>query len=212
MAIYRYRAHSRLDSVQRARGYTCTATRRLPLPTVNTRRQLSMYVPAAEGARLESLRQELDPVQAALIPAHVTLCREDELVQWFDSEVEARLQASAAKPLTLSFGPPVIFQGHGILLPCVAGEREFHEVRSQVLATSTIRRHAPHITLAHPRNPPSANRSIANAMRLPYPLSYTFVTIASIEQVGDAPWRVLRVFTLAPLPVGWAPYGGGMEI
>ncbi len=35
------------------------------------RRQLSMYVPAAEGARLESLRQELDPVQAALIPTLV---------------------------------------------------------------------------------------------------------------------------------------------
>jgi len=161
-----------------------------------------MYVPAAEGARLESLRQELDPVQAALIPAHVTLCREDEIVQLSDSEVEARLPDYSAKPLTLSFGPPVIFQGHGILLPCVAGEREFHELRSRVLGTSTIRRHAPHITLAHPRNPPSANRSLADAMRLPYPMLYNFVTIASIEQIGDAPWRVLRVFTLAPLPLG----------
>ena len=44
-----------------------------------TRRQLTLFVPHAEAAPIEALRATLDPVQHALIAAHVTLCREDEL-------------------------------------------------------------------------------------------------------------------------------------
>jgi hypothetical protein len=168
---------------------------------VNIRRQLSLFVPVVEGVQLESVRHELDPVQSELIRAHVTLCREDEIVQLSASEIEARLQGWA-KPLTLSFGPPMIFQGHGVLLPCVAGESEFHELRAQLLGTTAIRRHSPHITLAHPRNPPSAKWALPDAVGLPQTLSYTFVEIASIEQVGGAAWRVIREFRLISRPVG----------
>jgi hypothetical protein len=87
---------------------------------IRTREQLSMYVPSADGVRLESVRKVLDPVQAGLIPAHVTLCREDEIDQLSASEIAARLRSSAVQPVTLCFGRPVIFQGHGVLLPCVA--------------------------------------------------------------------------------------------
>ena len=68
------------------------------------RRQLSLYVPRAEGALLEAVRRVLDPVQAGLIPAHVTLCREDELGQVSAMEIEARLRMAAAEPVTLGFG------------------------------------------------------------------------------------------------------------
>jgi 2'-5' RNA ligase len=156
-----------------------------------------MYVPSTEGIQLEALRQVLDPVQAGLIPAHVTLCREDEIGQLSAAEIEARLRRSAAEPITLGFGRPVSFQGHGILLPCVAGEQAFHQLRTQVLGTTAIRRHAPHITLAHPRNPPPLKGSLADAMGLSENLSFTFATIASIEQVAAAlPWRLLQGFTL----------------
>jgi hypothetical protein len=46
---------------------------------VTIRRQLSLYVPEPIATRLEAVRRVLDPVQHALIPAHVTLCRDDEL-------------------------------------------------------------------------------------------------------------------------------------
>lgn len=161
---------------------------------MNTRRQLSLFVPVAEGVQLESVRHELDPVQSELIPAHVTLCREDEIGQLSASEIQARLQGCGAKPLTLSFGPPMIFRGHGVLLPCVAGESEFHELRAHLLGTTAIRR--PHITLAHPRNPRSAKWALPETVALPQTLSYTFVEIASIEQVGGAAWRVIREFRL----------------
>jgi hypothetical protein len=156
-----------------------------------------MYVPSTGSAQLEALRQVLDPVQAGLIPAHVTLCREDEIGQLSGAELEARLRGSEAQPVALGFGRPVSFDGHGVLLPCVAGEQAFHHLRTQVLGATAIRRHAPHITLAHPRNPPPGKGSIADAVGLPEILSFTFATIVSIEQTGVAsPWRVLQSFAL----------------
>jgi 2'-5' RNA ligase len=163
---------------------------------VNTRRQLSLYVPSTEGALLEAVRQVLDPVQAGLIPAHVTLCREDEIGQVSATEIELRLRRSAAQPIRLGFGRPINFEGYGVLLPCVSGEQAFHQLRTEVLG-ATARRHAPHITLAHPRNPPPAKGGLADAMGLAENMSFTFAAIASIEQIGAAlPWRVLREFTL----------------
>jgi|GEM_PF-3988953 len=43
------------------------------------RRHLILFVPAGITASIEALRRFVDPVQHSLIPAHVTLCREDEL-------------------------------------------------------------------------------------------------------------------------------------
>lgn len=163
---------------------------------IPTRRQLSMYVPTAEGVQLEAARKLLDPVQAGLIPVHVTLCREDEIELLSASELGERLGSGAVRPVTLCFGPPVIFQEHGVLLPCVAGEQGFHDLRVHVLRSTSIRRHAPHITLAHPRNPPSSTRRHVDTIGIPDKLTYTFATIVSIEQVAAAPWRVMQEFAL----------------
>jgi hypothetical protein len=43
------------------------------------RTQLTLFVQPPDSEHLEALRHRLDPVQAARIPAHVTLCREDEI-------------------------------------------------------------------------------------------------------------------------------------
>ena len=161
-----------------------------------TRRQLSMYVPSPDGVQLESARKALDPLQASLIPAHVTLCREDEIGPSLISQMEARLANSAMQPITLHFGRPVTFEGHGVLLPCVAGEPAFHELRTHVLGTTAIRRHAPHITLAHPRNARWSKVGLADAIKIPDHLTYTFAAITYIEQIGIAPWRVLQQFSL----------------
>lgn len=45
---------------------------------MSLREQLSLYVPPPIAAILEGVRRVVDPVQAALIRAHVTLCRESE--------------------------------------------------------------------------------------------------------------------------------------
>jgi hypothetical protein len=44
------------------------------------RRQASMFL--TDQFQIEALRSRHNPVQARLIPAHVTLCREDEVTDW----------------------------------------------------------------------------------------------------------------------------------
>lgn len=157
------------------------------------RRQLSLFLPAPERATMDSLRQQLDPIQHALIPAHVTLCRDDELPErdgpgW-------RLRCAAASPIHLKFGRPCVFQGHGVLLPCVAGADSFHALRQMVLGKVDIRVAEAHITLAHPRNPRAEGNQPGHLPPLEN-LSIRFTQAYWIEQEHGSPWRVVERFSL----------------
>ena len=159
-----------------------------------TRTQLSLYVPEPLATSLESVRRTLDPVQSSLIPAHVTLCREDELAGLDPDALHLRLARIPLPPLTLRFGRPEPFHEHGILLPCIAGQNEFRTLREHVLGARSIRPHRPHITLAHPRNPKAPGNCPANAGELADGMAITFTRINVIEQTGVAPWRVVAAF------------------
>ena len=161
-----------------------------------TRAQLSMFVPDAEAGELESVRRLLDPIQSRLIPAHVTLCREDETASLDSEELASRITKADVGFVTLCFGRPQAFHEHGILLPCISGEDAFRSLREHVLASHTVRRQAPHITLAHPRNPKSTGNCLTNAYVLPETISVTFTSIKFIEQTGNKAWRVLKSFEL----------------
>lgn len=160
------------------------------------RNQLSLYVPEPEARAIESARRVLDPIQRSLIPAHVTLCREDELAQLEPGVRESRLADSLAGPLTLHFGKAEPFHGHGILLPCTGGEADFHSLRERLLGSREIRRLAPHITLAHPRNPKAAGNALSTAFMLPERITVTFRSVNLIEQAGASAWRVVDTFGL----------------
>lgn len=153
------------------------------------RRQFSLYVPDDVAAPIENVRRVLDPVQHALIPAHVTLCR--------DEEVEGASLAALASspPLTLVFGRAVSFDGHGILLPCVNGGERFTQLRARLLGPDPIGHQSPHITLAHPRNPRASANSLELALTLPPELVVTFSGACLIEQAPNEPWRVLDRYT-----------------
>jgi 2'-5' RNA ligase len=164
---------------------------------VITRTQLSLYVPHAAAGAMEAVRALLDPVQASLIPVHITLCREDELEGLDPAILRSRLAAPQARPIRLRFGRPEPFFEHGVLLPCIDGEREFEALRQWVLGSTTIRRQAPHITLAHPRNPKSPHNTPANAALLSSELVIHFATAYRIQQAVAAPWQVLEQYKLA---------------
>lgn len=138
----------------------------------------------------------MDPIQARLIAAHVTLCREDELDGLDPALLDERMSSPEARPVTLQFGAPVHFDEHGILLPCVAGEGEFHALRQKVLADKLVRRQVPHITLAHPRNPRAPGNSLLAAASLASGIRITFGQVSLIRQQGFAPWQTLRTFQL----------------
>ena len=162
-----------------------------------TRRQLTLFVPHTDAAPIEALRATLDPVQHALIAAHVTLCREDELAALADGALEARLDAGAARAVTLAFGRAERFDGHGILLGATTGLGEFQALRAHVLGRDDARTHRPHLTLAHPRNPRAPGNDLALARTLGDPLVVTFATATLIEQTDGGPWRALREWGLA---------------
>jgi hypothetical protein len=153
--------------------------------------QLSLFVPEPAASDLEAVRRLLDPVQARLIRAHVTLCREDELEGLGDAALEARVRAFEPGALTLRFGPPELFHEHGVLLPCVEGQEAFQALRRWVLSPRTVRAHAAHITLAHPRNRKAPGNTPMNAASLERGLAVTFPTVARIRQTGSAAWEPL---------------------
>ncbi|MBK6734148.1 MAG: 2'-5' RNA ligase family protein [bacterium] len=163
---------------------------------MTTRIQWSPYLPEPEASQVEPVRRLLDPVQSSLIPAHVTLCREDELALVDTDLLESRLADARVECVTLHFGKPEVFHGHGILLPCIAGEEAFHALRVHLLGSPAIRRQVPHLTLAHPRNPKSAGNCLANANLLPAMGAVHFTRVSIIEQAGAAPWRVLRTYEI----------------
>jgi hypothetical protein len=154
---------------------------------VARRHQLTLFVPDDAALLLEPVRAVIDPVQHRLIAAHVTLCREDELGDL--DALRDRLAHAPLDALTLTFGRAEAFAGHGVLLPCVAGEDAFHARRRQVLGAEP-RRHEPHLTLAHPRNPRVDGDPLEVARRIPPRLVVRFASVALIVQVGDAPWTI----------------------
>lgn len=162
---------------------------------LNIRKQLSLYIPADVAKAIEAIRKIVDPIQSNLIPAHVTLCREDELHDL--AATKARLAHIPLKPITLRFGKPEIFSRHGLLLNCIDGADEFRSLREYLLASKNISNQSPHITLAHPRNPKSSGNLLFNTSRLPEIIEITFSTIYLIEQARNEPWRVLEKYELS---------------
>lgn len=160
------------------------------------RRQLSLYVPEHSAIALEVVRRTLDPVQHGLIPAHVTLCRDDEVANLSSSSVARALSAPDVGPLTLSFGRPVTFDGHGVLLPCTSGEDQFALLRERLLGSASLRRQAPHITLAHPRNPQSLSYDLDCVLNLPSEIVLTLPVVSLIKQINGEAWRVLEEYRL----------------
>lgn len=153
------------------------------------RRQASLYLPDGEDRRrIETLRRRFNPAQAALIPAHVTLCREDEVADW---EVLAA-RARDLRPITVSlrFGPPVK-EGNLVFLPATGPVAQFDALRAALLSPGRTppRRETPHITLVHPRNGTCDEEAFREIRAAAVPFTVVFTAILLIEQRNGGVWR-----------------------
>lgn len=174
------------------RVHTRTSFPGISLPTpLPTRTQLTLFLPQAPGALLETHRRRLDPVQAGLIAAHVTLCREDEIGHLDPDTLRHRVSTWPAATLNLAFGSPRRFDGHGLLLPCIDGSQDFDRLRKHLLQDPGARIHQAHLTLAHPRNPVSPGNTDEASAFLPASLEVAFDDVALILQEGRSPWRTV---------------------
>ncbi|MEO8635000.1 MAG: 2'-5' RNA ligase family protein [Gemmatimonadales bacterium] len=159
---------------------------------MSTRRQATLYLPPPYDATVESIRARFNPAQHALIQAHVTLCREDEVADWED--LAGRLKSIGPLAVTLAFGPPV--RDHDLVcLPAIGSTASFDALRESLLARPDIvvRKQAPHITLIHPRNGTCSDSAFVTIAREHVPFTVTFRRATLIAQVDGGPWRNLNV-------------------
>ena len=155
--------------------------------------QLSLYITGAIREAIERVRRRVDPVQCSLIPAHVTLCREDELSGVSFDALTTRL--AGCTPLRLTFGDVVAFGGHGIMARCSEGAELYSQLRRSVLGVDA-REAKPHITLAHARNP-RAPGNVLDAIDLEFPLHVVFSKATLIEEeAAGLAWQVIREFPI----------------
>jgi 2'-5' RNA ligase superfamily protein len=158
------------------------------------RSQLTLFILGEIGERIDRIRKIVDPIQAALIAPHLTLCREDELQGITPAMISARLSGQVM--ISLQFGRPEISDGHGLLLRCVSREEQFAQLRRQLLGIDA-RPLGPHITLAHPRNPRSVGNSLG-VVDLEFPLEIRFARVTLIEQeIPGQAWTRVTEFALA---------------
>ncbi len=143
---------------------------------------------------VEPIRQLLDPRQHAIIAAHVTLCRDEELAAW--PEIHERLAHLGAFQLTMQFGDPEVLADGCVLLRPLVGAASYQQLRQSILGPSAPV-HGAHITLLHPRHAVGVRYDLAEIGLALSGLTVTFPSVVLIEQDGDGPWLVHRQWTIA---------------
>ncbi|MFN7844843.1 MAG: 2'-5' RNA ligase family protein [Pirellula sp.] len=149
------------------------------------RRQATLFLPDASD--IESMRARYNPEQAKLISAHVTLCREDEVLDW--SIFAKRLADLHPLSLALTFGLPVR-EDDFVYLPVSQGIDSFHRLRTRLLGGEP-RIQTPHLTLIHPRNGKCTDAIYEDILLHLRPRTATFQRVSMIEQVDGGVWQIL---------------------
>lgn len=161
------------------------------------RQQLTLFCPLEESILIEKIRRQYNPVQYDLIACHVTLCREDEILEI--EKVLANLRSQRLKETIINFEIPIRFSNNnGLMLPGKGRNEGFHALRKQVLQeiTSEPRSHQPHITLMHPRNSTCTDEIFETIKKYRHPSKITFVAISLIEQEIGKKWKTIANFPL----------------
>ncbi len=162
------------------------------------RRQLTLFVENHHSEAIEAIRKEFNLAQYALIKAHVTLCREDELEEI--EKVMANLLKLNQAEVTIDFGKVIRFaDGKGVLLPAIGNSEQFQQLRAVILegVIEKPRQHEPHITLMHPRNATCTDAIFEQIEKIEFPDKIVFRKISLIEQELGKEWEVLREFELS---------------
>lgn len=155
------------------------------------RRQLTLFI---ENEIIDHIRIKFNPIQHALIAAHVTLCREDELEN-LEEVIKNIKSLKTNHSISITFNNVERFEnGKGVFMPGKAENINFYTLRNNILESP--RKHLPHITLMHPRNSTCTDSIFEEIKSYPLPTLLTFRKISLIEQKNGGIWEVLAEFPL----------------
>jgi len=161
-----------------------------------SRQQLTLFI-SDQNETIEKVRATFNPAQFRLIAAHVTLCREDEIVQ-LANVVENIKSILLDRPIRIEFGLVERFDdGKGVLLPAKVPSNGFYELRRMVLKglNEFPIKHLPHITLLHPRNAVCTDKVFDQIKEYALPTALSFDTISLIEQRNNGRWTIIEQFS-----------------
>jgi hypothetical protein len=165
--------------------------------TNKIRRQLTLFVETKDAEQIELIRQEFNPRQFEIIKAHVTLCREDEILNL--ENVKSNLIFLTQTDINIEFGKIERFDnGKGLFLPATNDNEEFDNLRRRVLSgiIDNPRKQKAHITLMHPRNSTCTDNIFRQLGTINLPTKLNFKKISLIEQKGCGKWKILQEFNL----------------
>lgn len=154
-----------------------------------TRRQATLYLRGPRQSNIEMIRAKYNPAQARIIAAHVTLCREDEVLDWEQFQTQLSRVPADRIAVELTF-ERLIRQNNLVFAQATANCQTFDCLRNEVLANENNRPriHQPHLTLIHPRNGICDDRLFAELQTTFEPFSATFDRVTIIEQNGGGKW------------------------
>ena len=156
------------------------------------RRQVSLFVPHGARAVLDDVRARADPVQHGLIPAHVTLVRDEDVADW--GVVRGRLAGLADLDLRLVVTGLELEHWGGAYLRLDDPDGAFAACRANLLGDQPGRDRiqTPHVTLMHPRNRATFGMDPAELRGVVFPEELRFGRATFIEQFGGGPWRIVE--------------------
>lgn len=160
---------------------------------MKNRKQLTLFLPDTAAA-IEKIRAEFNPEQFKLIPAHVTLCREEEL-EPLEPVIDRLRSISLEGPVRIRFKKSErSADGKGVVMPAT-DEEDYRRLRSLVLgASGATNVQSPHITLMHPRNSSCSEELFRKILHRDLPAEFWFDRISLIEQKNSGKWKVLEEF------------------
>jgi 2'-5' RNA ligase len=153
------------------------------------RRQLSLFLPEPERSAVDEVRRKYDRNQFDIIPAHVTLCGDDEIEPW--SGVADALNSIKQVNIVLSLGGATRLQDGCVLIPVAGSASSYDQVRRQILG-ERYKPRTPHITLLHPRNSAGKAHLFSAMKEEVLPAFVRLNEIALIEQVDGGVWNVVE--------------------
>jgi 2'-5' RNA ligase len=160
------------------------------------RRQVTAFLPAPIGERVDEIRARWDPEMAHRIAAHITMVHD-----WLDDDVlQSGLDLIAASPQLMvhltearCWGAPE----HGIYLGVEDTRGDIDRIRKSFRVVDPVIRYEPHVTLIHSRTVPASRSQEAWGRLANWAINATAVidSLCVIELRGSQ-WQVVTEVSL----------------